>query len=917
MNALIQSKLAPPPPAAYCVERTALLEQLTRLPLKRLSVIAAPSGFGKSTLLSDWYARVHTPVITAGTRNRLTHIQRLTQASADPRIAWLTLDPPDNEPARFFGYLIGAIRHVAHEFDPAIKQFDSASFVDATHARATVDAAASEILAALSRLNAELTVVLDDFQWLRDEYLARAFGFIVWRSPSHVRWIVSGRCLPDLPLSQFRLHDQLHVIDQRQLSFDSAAIVQLCQKLRGVMLSPEQAEQLRVRTEGWVAGLKLTLLAHEPADSPPAATSASLAAASPPHDVARYIDATVLDELDSETRDFLVVASIADRFNAELCNTLLGITHAQTILDRLERMQLFVIPLDMEHRWYRFHTLFGEYLRARLSRDYAATLGGLHLAASRWYADQHAYADALTHAFASDDRTATLALFAKCARSMQKNGDIGTILRWTAKLTRAEILETEPVAIAQIVSLIFCRRFSEAATLLSEVEVGCAANHRLATLRMMLNVLSDDDCEKNEERSDNEADDAYLTGTLMTLQAYRLIRRNRFDAARRRASRARELLSEQGSRYGAMYAEIIVCMANRAVGNMAAVAQQCERMFADVQSSKHDPAWVAAATALGLLRYEQNRIAESEALCVEILPLLSSASTVENFATSYITLARIKASSGRHAEAADLLDYLHGVLESTRQNYFLSYVCFEKIRLNLAIGRHDRARGVATEFRLTELAAQGTWSAPREFDSSWERLGVSHAAMLLSARQHAECRITLQTLVDSARRAGYVYRVAPLYGMLAACEWHAGNRHAAFDALNLGLGFMQQIGFTRTAFDEAPLLRDVLTAAINTRQLQQPLPERFLEKFKGMFPAAHPAARSSASRTSIPLEALTDREANLLSLLAEGLSNQEISERSQIALSTTKWHLKNVFSKLHVTTRTGALAKARELQLIQ
>jgi LuxR family maltose regulon positive regulatory protein len=917
MNALIQSKLAPPPPAAYCVERTALLEQLTRLPLKRLSVIAAPSGFGKSTLLSDWYARIHTPAITAGTRNRLAHIQRMTRASADPRIAWLTLDPPDNEPARFFGYLIGAIRHVAHEFDPAIEQFGSASFADATHTRATIDAAAAEILAALSRLNAELTVVLDDFQWLRDECLARAFGFIVWRSPSHVRWIVSGRCLPDLPLSQFRLHDQLHVIDQRQLSFDSAAIVQLCQKLRGVMLSPEQAEQLRVRTEGWVAGLKLTLLASESADSPAVATSASLAVASPPHDVARYIDATVLDELDSETREFLIVTAIVERFNAELCNSLLGITHSQAILDRLERMQLFVIPLDMEHRWYRFHTLFGEYLRARLSRDYSAKLGALHLAASRWYAEQQAFADALVHAFASEDRTAALTLFSKCARSLQKNGDIGTILRWTAKLTRTEILETESIAVAQIASLIFCRRFSEAAALLSELESNRATCPRFATLRLMLNVLSDVDGDSTAESVSSEDNDAYLTGTLMTLQAYQLIRRNRFDAARRRASRARELLHEQGARYGAMYADILVCMANRAVGNMDLVAQQCERMFADAQAHKHDSTWVAAATSMALLRYEQNRSAESEALCIEILPLLSNASTVENFVSPYIMLARTKASTGRHAEAADLLDYLHGVLESTRQNYFLSYVCFEKIRLNLAIGRHDRARAVAKEFQLTELAAQGTWSAPREFDCSWERFGMSHAAMLLNARQHAECRITLQTLIDSARGAGNVYRVAPLFGMLAACEWHAGNRQAAFDALNVGLGFMQQTGFTRTAFDESPLLREVLSAAINTRQLLHPLPARFLEKFKGMFPAAHPAARASASRTSIPLEALTDREANLLSLLAEGLSNQEISERSQIALSTTKWHLKNVFSKLHVTTRTGALAKARELQLIQ
>jgi LuxR family maltose regulon positive regulatory protein len=903
MSALIQSKLAPPPQAVYCVERKALLAMLNPSRLKRLSVISAPSGFGKSTLLSDWYTRYRRPT------NDRTSLQRTS--GSDPRIAWLSLDPQDNEYSRFFGYLTAAIRQVAPEFNPDMAAFDA--LAGNGDERLRLDAASHEFLAAIEPLTYGLTVVLDDFQWLRDEHLARAFGFVIWRSPAHVRWIVSGRCLPDLPLSQFRLHDQLHIIDQRQLSFDTPAIMQMCHNLRGITLTPEQAERLRIRTEGWAAGLKLTLLADEQTNASPVTQ-----AARPPHDVARYIDTAVLEGLDRETREFLIITSIAERFNADLCNALLGITHAQTILDRLERVQLFVIPLDMEHRWYRFHTLFGECLRACLARDYANRLSALHLTASQWYAGQGLYTNALTHAFASDDRAAALQLLSSCARTLQKNGDIAAILRWTVTLTRDELLRSERVAIAHIVSLIFCRRFGEADALLKELEA-TGPSCRLGTLRLMYHVLSDTDCkDTSRDEVEFEGADSYLTGTLMTLQAYRLIRRNQFDAARRRATRARELLHEQGSKYGAVYADALLCMANRAVGNMEPVVQTCERMYAEAQHSKHDPTWMIAATSLALLRYEQNRLGEAESLCTEVLPLLSTVSTVEAFVTSYVTLARVKAIAGRYNEAVDLLDYLHGVLESTRQPHFLAYACFEKIRLYLSLGKYEQARALGREFKLAESAAAGAWSTPREFESSWERLGVSYAALLMSTRQTAECRITLQTLAASAQRAGYAYRAAPLYGMLATCEWQAGYRQAAFDALNVGLGFLRQTGFTRTAFDEAPLLRDVLAAAINTRQLQQPLPARFLEKFKSLFPAAHPAARAATARApAMPLETLTERETDLLTLLALGLSNQEISERSQIALSTTKWHLKNVFAKLDVTTRTGALAKARALQLIQ
>jgi LuxR family maltose regulon positive regulatory protein len=907
MTSIIQSKLAPAAHASAWVERKPLLDLLTGTQLKRLSVVAAPSGFGKSTLLSEWYARAaHN-----NSAHRDTHSFTLPRAGTK-KIAWLSLDPEDNEPVRFFGYLTAALRTVAPDFAPELCVISNEPHI-----------AAGQFVTALTAIQHDMTVVLDDFQCLSDEHIARAFAFVVWRSPSHVHWIISGRSLAGLPLSQFRLQDQLHVIDQQSLSFDTDAIVQLGHKLRGITLSADQAEQLRVRTEGWAAGIKLTSLAGEFSNL---GNTRAERPTVPPHDVAQYIDTTVLGDLDNETRHFLLVTSIAERFDARLCNALLGIDNAQAILERLQHRHLFIQPFgsdQYETSWYRYHTLFGECLRACLVREHGHRIPALHHAASCWFAAQGIYADALTHAFASDDRSAAIALLATCARSLLKSGDIAVVLRWAGKLTRSEILSSEPIATAYIASLIFCRRFNEAGALLHEFEAITATPTRIRTLKLMLAILSDTEteCDLAGVDSDSTAD-AYLTGTLMTLQAYRLLRRNRFDIARRRALRAREMLQAQGSRHGAAYADMLVCLANRAVGNMDLVVAHCERMFADASRTKHDPAWVTAATALAHLRYEQNRLAEAEALSNEILPLLSSVSTVENFASAYITQARLKSIAGHHTDALNLLDYLHGVLESTRQHHFLAHVCHEKIRLHLRAGQRASAQTVACEFKLASLASNNEWSAARDYDSRWEQLGLAHAALLLSNRQYAECRATVKTLAASAQAVGYVYRAAPLYAALAACEWLAGNRHAAFDALNTGFALLPTIGFTRTAFDEAPLLPEVLSVALSQRKFIGTLPERYLEKFNGLFPTAQPSLRSASLRAHtiqqpLHLESLTERETKLLSLLAMGLSNQEISEHSQIALSTTKWHLKNVFSKLDVTTRTAALARARSLRLIE
>lgn len=884
---LINSKLKPPLPAAACIERVALLSRVDAAVRHKLVLLAAPIGSGKTTLLTQWHRR----------------------ALNDHAIAWLSLDERDNDPVRFFSYLIAAVRGVVSGFDAYI-----ASPPDDEPALAA-DPAAAVFSESLGRIDRELIVVLDDFQWLTAPSLVRAIDLLLQRSPDHVHWIIAGRCLPDVNLSQLRLRDQVVMIDGADLNFDTGLIVQLSRKLCRRPLSHEEAECIRSRTEGWVAGVKLALLAA--ADSVQQFTGSHC-------EVARYLGASVLQEQSAEIREFLVASSIVDRMTGELCNALLGISHSQSLLEHLERSQLFIQPLDSHGHWYRYHTLFLDFLRSCLRRD-VASVPALHERASRWFAEHQLYEEALQHAFAASNEDWRRELTARCVGVWLQNGEIGEVLRWCEKLPHSEVIGHASICIAYISSLILCRRFEEAVIALREVETCTAASRamravHLHLLHMMLTLLADSGSELDfatHESMLDEGADAFLSATVLTLQAYSLLRRNQFDIAWRLAIRARDSL-ENISVYGLGYADVVASLAERAQGDIKSAAERCQQMYALVRAGRRNPAWVNAATALACVRYEENQLAEAETLCMEVLPLLSVASTIENFSAAYLTLARVKAINGRPGEASQLLDYLHSVLENGRHHRFLAQVCSEKIRLSLAQGNRQRARTLSLEFGLEQLAQSGLWQSSIEYDEGWERFGCAYVSLLLDQRQYDECRVILTVLRDSAHAAGYIYREIPLEALLAECNWRAGDRDAAFAALNRGLSLTRGFGFTRSVFDETPSLTQMVAAALENRKLRHLLPTRYLCKFENIFAEQSPRTSSAALKRKpvLPLEPLTDREVDMLKLLAQGLSNQDISTRSQIALSTAKWHLKNVFAKLDVSTRTGAIARARELQLI-
>jgi LuxR family maltose regulon positive regulatory protein len=440
---LMRSKLKPPLPAACCVHRPALLARIDAASRLKLLLLEAPVGSGKTTLLTQWHAHA------AGRR----------------AVAWLSLDMGDDDPVRLFPYLAEAVRCVVPGFHACLP---AGHGMDAQFPLRQMATLFGE---ALGRVQQDLVIVVDDFQWVADPSVVRTFDFLVNRSPPNIHWILAARCTPKLNTVPLRLGDQLATLDAVDLNFSSAQIRQFGQGMCGRSLAEAEAECILSRTEGWVAGVKLALLAA----TGPRAPQGALHQFSGSHfEVAQYFGSALLREQSEDLRGFLVASSAVDRMTGDLCNALLDITHGQSMLEELERQQLFIQPLDSQAHWYRYHTLFHGFLRSCLQRE-PARLDALHERASRWFAEHQMYEEALHHAFAGSNAPWRLELLVRCLPVWRQGGEVAQVIRWCEKLPRAEVMNHGEICASYISSLMLSRRFDEAAAALEDVQARACA----------------------------------------------------------------------------------------------------------------------------------------------------------------------------------------------------------------------------------------------------------------------------------------------------------------------------------------------------------------------------------------------------------------------------------------------------------
>lgn len=834
----------------------------------RLAVVAAPAGSGKTTLLTQWFRRCRQRRVAA----------------------WLTLDGPVAEPDALAARVLASLS-AAGASPPS---FDTPP--------------AQALQALLAQRGGDLLIVVDDVHWAQDAACIRLLDSLLAASAPGVHWVLAGRCLPALNLPSWRLRDQLEVLDGGDLAFDAMQVLQLGRKLMDTPPSRAQAERLLAATQGWTAGVKLGLLAIA---ARPREIDAALADFDGGHvDMAAYLEREVLHEQDALLQDFLVSTGLVEAMTGELCDALLACEGSQAVLERLERGQLFVTAQDSHGLAFRYHPLFHGFLRSRLAAD-PARQRALHERASRWYAGQLRFAEALAHAFKSGDMVWCAELVERAALRWQQSGDIAEVVHWCEQLPRERLLARPALGVAYTTCLILCRRFDQAHAMLRRLtEGGVASPFHLRTLQQILQALSGEHEALNDEppAADETDGDAQLRGLHLVNRAYAMFCAHRFDPAWRLAMRAREVL-QPISPYGGGYASSVLALVERAKGDFGSAAQRVEQLWAGMRNGPHNAAWANAATALAVLRYETNRLPEARALCEELLPVVEAGGTYETLTAATRTLARVRAAEREPEAAMQLLDYLHGILEGSHERRFAAQVCFDKVRLWLAMGEPARARDCAAEFGVVDSTP---WQAARSYDEAWDRRGMALASLLSHDLRHDESRAVLQVLRGSAEATGHVLRLHAIEAALASNLWETGSRDEALQCLHQSLLRARGHAPSRSWFDDNPHFHQVLVAALALPHMRRLMPERVLR----VFGAALGRAEGRHAAPAHAVDALTARELEVLVLLAQGLSNQQISARAQISMTTVKWHVKNIFAKLGVGTRVGALVRARELKLV-
>lgn len=845
-----RARFCPPRSTATLIARPVLTARVEQG--GKLTLLLAPPGSGKSTLLAQWSAH-----------SRTQH-----------RVAWLLCGPRDGDAAHFFSSLAASV-------DQTI----------CAGRAVTVDALGDQ----LSALQNELIVAIDDLQFLDCAESEHELWSLITQSAPCVRWIIATRHTPRFDLQRLKLADQLTLLNGTDLSFQPEQVAELAVLLNGEALLPFAAAEYCRRTEGWIAGVKLALLDHAQADPGDVLN----------YDVTAYLDSAAWEALSESLRDALLATCLSNRFCAELADALLGAPGSVRLLDELERRQLFLQPLDGKHRWFRYHSVYREFLNAQLRKRWPERVTRLHRAASQWFAEQELPAEALQHAFATEDGAWCVHLVARCVPVWLRTGEFPEVLQWTSRLSSAEIMGCTAVRDAHLMSLIFSRQFGRArAELLvaANAALSSAEARALPAFQLMLDIMTDAGVHVTAHQVEalSIADDPYLTANLFNVSAYQLLVDRKFDAARRLALRGRELLAGTQHVYASAQVSVVLMLVDRAEGHAREAAETCMQLYARTRAGRRNPIWVTATTAAASVHYHHNRLQQAEALCSEVLPLVSIAPSLENLTVAHVVAARLKCAADKHGDALRLLDYLHSILESSSCQRLLARVCFEKVRIHLLQEQPMRALTVLAEFGHDRR------------DEPWEDFALSRVAVLIHRGSFDTAAAQLQQLCEQAEVAGDVYGQIRLEATLATCNWQARDEASAFHWINHALLLTDNRGFSRAVFDDVFGLPKTFAAAIRqSRVTRLPSPEYF-QRFQDVL--AFDPYNELPSTQSQPL--LTQRELDLLKLVSMGLSNRDISERSNITLLTTKWHLKNVFAKLGVSTRMEAVFRAQELRLV-
>lgn len=883
---LLLTKLQVPRPVASLVRRDRLHALLDQGADRRLTLVSAPAGFGKSTLIADW----------------------LNEQDA---CAWLSLDEDDNDQGRFFLHLLAALQTLDASIGRSVQAL--------VHAlpQQPIKVAVTGLINDLATRAAPITLVLDDYHAITDWPVHEAMQFLLDHQPENLRLILITREDPPLPLSRLRARQQLLELRAADLRFTLEEAVRFFNQTMQLGLTKNVVESLERRTEGWAAGLHFAALSLRHSPDPLAFVKAFTG-----NDlyVLEYLVDEVLGRQPTEVQEFLIKTSILERFSAPLCDyVVFGEAHGPSaeLIAHLERSNLFVVALDQDREWFRYHHLFADLLKSRLALRSSEDADLLHRRASRWHADHGSTRIAVKHALARHDPRGAADLVESQLLSLLATGTLPELSAALGQLP-PEVAKGRPrLAVAQAWVTVHAGRLSEARAWLQEAERDMEQGdddlrgHAFAVETYLSAMLGDmaGAGEVAKKALDLLSPDAVSARvfSLMVLAASQ-----RFSARLPEAvesyERGRRLLQPLDEPYLQVLLDCSLAETLRVQGELDRAEQAYQEAIAGSASLRGvggEPPWFVgyALTGLAAVLQERNQLDAALRHADEGVALCEKWGQADALVISYLDAAATYSSAGK-LEAALAVAAKAVALAREVSPWPLAIALASEARLRIARGDLAAAERWADEADLDLAAA---------LDYQHELLYVTLVRLLLAQGKATQAHDLLERLLAQAERVGSLSSVVENL-ILQALALHArGEEARALERLDLALQRAAPKGFVRLFLNEGPALTRLLYALA----AQGTATAYCLDLLRAAPEAGEDRTRSVGRDPEPRLDPLSKRELEVLGLIAEGLTNGKIAQRLRISVHTVKAHSYNIYGKLDASNRTEAVAKARSFGVLE
>jgi LuxR family maltose regulon positive regulatory protein len=888
---LLATKLYIPKPRQGLVQRPRLTERLNKATECKLTLISAPAGFGKTTLLSEWLIRSQLPV------------------------AWVSLDKGDNDPVYLIKYLIAALQSVEPEIgDAALTLLQSMQ-------QPPLDAIIINLIQEIEDFPNDFVLVFDDYHSIEIPKIHQLVEFLIDRMPSQMHLVVATRVDPGFPLARLRVRNQLNEFRVTDLCFTMEETALFFNQVMELELSNQDIAVLESRTEGWVAGLQLAALSMQGRSDIPGFIKKF---AGDNRLIVDYLAEEVLNLQTAHVQNFLLQTSILSRLSEPLCDYVTNRKGSQKTLEDLERANLFLVPLDNKRHWYRYHHLFIDLLRQRLHQKEHGNVSRLHIKASEWFEANGFQEQAIEHALAAKEFERTARLIESYTAARWRGGDQVTLFRWLEQLPDEFKMSKPNLGLYHAQVLFQSGRQESAEKCISQLE------------KRHVNIPN------GKSETPKEPAITALQGRIAAIKAYMATRKGDALGIAKYSQQALDCLSKEDNTWRAIVSISLAIVHELTGDSMAAIEAHSKGAAAAKKAGNVyfyliERLWLAIVLknsgrlpeamdicrqlqnevndktltfnvavghvwgALGEMLYELNALDEAHRYAKKGLALLEQGHDVSHLGWRYACLVKILCSKQDLDSAEKIVPKMEQLMRtSVVPPWVLTQIRAVKARIYLMKGNIGILERWVDECGL-KLDEELTILHEAEY--------IMFARILIAQNRFEDALGLLNRLTGEDEKAGRVLNQIETLILQALVFKNLNKEAESLAALRKALSLAEPGGYTRVFVDEGSHMAELLGKILDAKGK---IPRVFVKKLLPEF-----GLRRIKQSDDDLIEGLSKREMEVLMLIAAGLANKKITEALFISMSTVKTHLRNIYGKLNVHSRTEAIVKAKELDLVK